>query len=33
MPVEILSGVTGLLLVVGVYFCFVRRAPHQQEQA
>lgn len=32
MPVEILAGVSGLLLVVGVYFWFVRR-PRQQEQS
>jgi hypothetical protein len=33
MPVEILAGVSGLLLVVGVYFWFVRRSPKQQEQS
>jgi hypothetical protein len=33
MPVEILAGICGLLLVVGVYFWFVRRAPQQPEQS
>ena len=33
MSVEILIGVSGLLLVVGVYFWFVRRSPKQQEQS
>lgn len=32
MAVEILVGISGLLLVVGVYFWFVRK-PAQQEQS